>query len=87
MSTFVFVKVAVGVVPPGYFKVPDGDVKVKLVGVDAYTTSTVRLFPAAGEGNVIAFAPTIVVIVWKVPFVNDNVIALPVTVAVKLVSV
>jgi hypothetical protein len=38
MSTFVFVKVAVGVVPPGYFKAPDGDVKVRLVGVEAYTT-------------------------------------------------
>jgi hypothetical protein len=38
MSIFVFVKVAVGVVPPGYFKAPEGEEKVRLVGVEAYTT-------------------------------------------------
>jgi hypothetical protein len=63
MSIFVFVKVAVGVVPPGYLRDPVGEANVKLVGVEAYTTNTVRLLPLVGTGKVIVFAPTIVVIV------------------------
>jgi hypothetical protein len=35
MSTFVFVKVAVGVVLAGYLSVPEGEANVKLVGVEA----------------------------------------------------
>ena len=82
-----FVSVAVGVVPPGYFNDPDGEANDRLVGVEAYTTCTVSDFPAPGAGSVIALAPTIVVMTWNVPLVNASVIALPVTVAEYCVSV
>lgn len=62
MSLCPLVRVAVGVTAPGYFKEPDGDVKAKLVGVDAYITCTVSDLPADGLGNVSELEPTFVVI-------------------------